>query len=501
MTSLIVDRRRLRRWHVDFASRLASGRAASLVVTDGATLPTAVELLLSLEQLVRGLPGPRPSDRVSAAASGCPLPAGPVLDLSTAGAGGPGALRLLYDGVPDEAALFGALLAGRTPLLEIAEAGSSRILARALPSIETAESLVEAYECIVARVQTLALSALSQPGQCVRPMPRAAAPASATAAVRYAVGDLAFSALRRLYRLCTRAPHWRVGWRFVDDEADVLDRCDLGGTPWRDVPDPGLRFLADPFPVVWRGETWIMVEDFDHRQQKGIIAAIPFGRVGPTGAARPVLETPWHLSYPFLMVDGGEIWMVPESSADRSVRLYRADPFPTRWVEEAVLLEGIEASDATIVRHGGRDWMFVATRDGAGAPSDTLSLFMADALVGPWRPHPANPVLIDASAARPAGNIVCRNGRLWRPVQDCRSGYGRALGLAEVTRLDEEEFAQTVRTILAPGPDWPGRRIHTLNRAGRLECIDGSAVSWRIPLPIPGLSARVQPDCAVRPIP
>ena len=75
--------------------------------------------------------------------------------------------------------------------------------------------------------------------------------------------------------------------------------------------------------------------------------------------------------------------MIPESSANRRVSLYRADPFPQRWVKEADLLTGIEASDATIVRHGGRYWMFAAVRDGGGAYSDVLCLFSAPRLVGP----------------------------------------------------------------------------------------------------------------------
>jgi len=45
--------------------------------------------------------------------------------------------------------------------------------------------------------------------------------------------------------------------------------------------------------------------------------------------------------------------------------------------------------------------------------------------------------------------------------------------------LDDEGFAQQVETLLRPGPLWPGRRLHTLNRAGVLECIDGSATARR----------------------
>lgn len=477
--TIVVDRARLRRWHLDLAARLSGRSAPSLVTVEGSDpLPRSVDLLLALERLTHRLSGDRCSDRVNVAEVGA-LEGRRVLDLSVSGFRASQVLRLLYDGSPDEAALFGALLAGRAPIIEIVDAGSERVLARARPSIDMAGSLHEAYESIVARVEALAVATLAgTPPEPASDLPPVAALGQISAA-RYAIRTLAFTAARRLYRLCTNAPHWRVGWRFVD-QADVLDRQNLDGPAWRTVPDPGSRFLADPFPIVRQGETWLFVEDFDHTTQKGVISAIPFDTSGPAGPPRVVLETPWHLSYPFLIADRGEVWMIPESSGAKTLRLYRASPFPHRWVEEAILLDGVEVSDATILRVESGFWMFAATRDGRGSFSDTLSLFSASSLVGPWKPHPGNPVLIDASAARSAGALVRRNGRLWRPVQDCSSGYGRALGLAEVTCLDETGFRQVVRSKIRPGPAWPGRRVHTLNRAGRLECIDGSAVSYKV---------------------
>jgi hypothetical protein len=263
------------------------------------------------------------------------------------------------------------------------------------------------------------------------------------------------------------------------DGPDLWDTRTLAGTSWNVMPDPGFRFYADPFPFVHEGRGYVFVEDFDHRRGKGVISVIPFADHGPAGPAEPVLEEPWHLSYPFLLAHGGQVWMIPESSSARTIDLYRADPFPHRWVREATLVSGIEASDATVIRHGGSLWMLAATRDGAGSWSDTLSIFSAPDLHGPWRPHPLNPVLMDQASARPAGAMLARDGTLWRPVQDCTHGYGTGIGLAEIVQLDHDGFEQKLHAVLRPEPHWPGRRLHTLNRAGRLECIDGSAYSPR----------------------
>jgi hypothetical protein len=175
--------------------------------------------------------------------------------------------------------------------------------------------------------------------------------------------------------------------------------------------------------------------------------------------------------------------MIPESCVANSIDLFRATHFPGGWVKEATLVSGLVASDATLVEHGGRWWMFATVRDGGGAFSDTLHLWSAPDFRGPWTPHRANPVLIDIASARPAGRFVSRDGMLFRPVQDCRRGYGAALSIARVDKLDDEGFVQCVETIITTGPRWPGRRLHTLNSVtssvGDFEFIDGSGHARR----------------------
>jgi hypothetical protein len=172
--------------------------------------------------------------------------------------------------------------------------------------------------------------------------------------------------------------------------------------------------------------------------------------------------------------------MLPEASASNRLTLYRAERFPDRWTPEAVLLDGMAVSDATLLEHDGRLWLFATDRDGYGSTSDTLVVFHAPALKGPWAPHRRNPILIDRRKARPGGAFQRIGGRILLPVQDGTQGYGGGLGFSELLQLDDSDVQLSDPTPIGPahvGPegDWPYPQIHTLNRVHRLEVIDGIA--------------------------
>ena len=483
---LILDPSRMREVHRALAVRLRAAGIHVTLVRGRAQQPLSapIDLLFELERLVYRLRGPRLSDRMEAERSMEELSSDQTPDLvfdlcgdeSVAPRGRN--IRLTFDGVSGESALIGALVAGRMPAIELVDVRSGAVVSRAVACADNAATISEAMDCVLARIVTLVVAAAR--GVTSRAAERGAQPQAARLqkTVTLELKSLAHAVIRRLYTLCFHTPHWRTCWRRLDGP-DLWSTRSLAGTSWNVMPDPGFRFYADPFPIVHQGKTYVFVEDLDHRSGKALISVVPFDQQGPTGPAQPVLEEPWHLSYPFVFAHAGQVWMIPESSSNKTVSLYRADPFPSRWVHEQTLISGIEASDATIVRHNGCFWMLAATRDGAGSWSDTLSIFSAPALQGPWTPHPLNPVLVDQAAARPAGAMLVRDGKLWRPVQDCTSGYGTGIGLAEVVRLDHEGFEQRVHAVLHADPRWPGRRFHTLNQAGGLEFIDGSAYSPR----------------------
>jgi hypothetical protein len=389
-------------------------------------------------------------------------------------------LRPLYDGNPGETALAQALFFRGTPQIAIervmpgAYAGS--VIVSGTATLEAAAGIGGGIEAVGSRVITLLLKALPVAAADfpLRSVPIAASRHIGNRDVLVSSAkNVARAAARAAYELCCYGSHWRVGWRFVEPGSDVWTRRDLSGTRWNVLADPVDHFYADPFPLSRQGRDFLFFEDLDHKTEKGIISVVAFDEAGRPGPAVPVLEEPWHLSYPFLIEQGGEIFMIPESSTNREIALYRAVEFPLKWERHAVLVEGVEAADATIVEHDGLLFMFAVVRDGHGGYSDTLAIWSAPDLLGPWQPHPLNPVLVDDRSARPAGNFVRQNGVLYRPAQDCRRAYGAALGFMKVTRLDREGFAQESEGAISAGPSWPGTRLHTLNCNGRLEAIDG----------------------------
>jgi hypothetical protein len=383
-------------------------------------------------------------------------------------------LRPLFNGSPGENAVLAAILAGDLPVIEIVDETDGAVLDRGHPSAEMAAGLSGGLETVMLRTLSMLSAVLSDAPRILAPLPYPSTGSPRQPAAFVARG-LALSVAREIYRLCCYAPHWHIGWRYTGN-AGVWQTSDLSGPAWKVLADPGHRFFADPFPVKWQGRTFVFFEDLDHRIGKGIISAIEFDEAGPVGEVMPVLTEPWHLSYPFPIEDKGELWMIPESSAHRDVALYKCVRFPDRWERHSTLLSGLELADVTITRHNGLNYLFGAWRDGTAGYSDMLAIFYANDLHGPWLPHASNPVLMDRASTRPAGNFVTIDGKLWRPVQDCAAGYGTGLGLAEILELSPTTFRQAVRHTLRPGPAWKGRKLHTLNRCGGLEVIDGARI-------------------------
>jgi hypothetical protein len=290
--------------------------------------------------------------------------------------------------------------------------------------------------------------------------------AVATRALRAASGVVA----RRLRRLRAREA-WFVATRPRDGSRVAgLDRSLAGFVP---IEVSSQSAVADPFVVEDGGETYVFFEDEDVRTGKGDISFVRLDAdARPLAPPRRALTRPYHLSYPFVFRHEDEMFMIPESGANRTVELYRASRFPTDWTLEAVLLNGIYAVDATL-HVDGRMWLFVGVAQEGSSSSDELHVYSSTSLTGPWEAHPANPVVSDVRCARPAGRIFRHGGALIRPSQDSSRRYGFAIVLNRIDVLTADDYAET--SVARIEPDWHPAifATHTLTFGDRVEAIDG----------------------------
>lgn len=267
-----------------------------------------------------------------------------------------------------------------------------------------------------------------------------------------------------------------------------IDRACTGSVPARSLADlswlvpPRDRFWADPF-VAKHGDGWVVVfEEKLYAQRNARIAALEIDRDGKVGEAYPVLECDYHLSYPFLLWWNQAWWMIPESARNGTIDLWRATEFPRRWTLERTLIEGIHAVDATLFEHAGRWWMFCNIGERGASKDDELHLFHAQTPLGPWIPHPRNPIKSDIRGARPAGRPFWSEGAWHRPAQDSSAGYGSSIVVHRIERLDAAGYAEAEALRLAPNfaPGLVG--LHTINAADGLTVIDLRVSRPRLPI-------------------
>ena len=245
------------------------------------------------------------------------------------------------------------------------------------------------------------------------------------------------------------------------------------------VTDVDARLVADPF-LIHDGETYCLFYEVlnaaTHEGDIGVSVSID----GDDWTYQCiVLDEDFHLSYPQIFKHKDNIYMIPESCAAGSVRLYRATDFPTEWVFERTLIEK-PLVDPTIVRHGDHWWIFASPAD----EWDDLKLYLSEKLDSPnWREHPQSPIVEGSKRfARQGGRIIKEDGRMFRIAQDHKLHYGHQIWSMEIDTLTPEEYSERLTSrspiLTADGQGWNEIGMHHLDmhehpNGKRIMCVDG----------------------------
>lgn len=229
----------------------------------------------------------------------------------------------------------------------------------------------------------------------------------------------------------------------------------------KDVTDIRAGFVADPFIIKKEGIWYMFFEIMNKDTKQGDIGLASSHDGFHWHYDKVVLDEPFHMSYPYVFEWQGEYYMIPETSKAKSVRLYKAADFPEAWSFVKTLLERPH-DDPSILYHDEKWWLFTAVG------YDTLCLYYADDLLGPWIEHPKSPIILgNASIARPGGRILKLNNRIFRYTQDDEPFYGRQVRAFEITNLTpdsyEEKAVSAEPIVAASGAGWNAKGMHQVD--------------------------------------
>ena len=108
------------------------------------------------------------------------------------------------------------------------------------------------------------------------------------------------------------------------------DRIDTSAS-FSVLPEQRDMWMADPLIFTHEGKDWLFVETFSKRTHRGSISVIDLNNNTNAYAPVPVIEEPYHMSFPMIFTWSNEYYMIPETSENHSVNIYKCEDFPYKW--------------------------------------------------------------------------------------------------------------------------------------------------------------------------
>ena len=223
---------------------------------------------------------------------------------------------------------------------------------------------------------------------------------------------------------------------------------------------------ADPFIFSYKKKDYVFFENNDLKLNKGKIS---FGEISQNKLIKikDILNLNFHLSYPFIWEYEGNVYLIPETSENKSIHIWKAKKFPDKWVYFKTLLENEYCCDTTILQDKSKNnWLLTnKSNDNSNDPNNELYIYK---IIGHFKkliPHKLNPVITDCLTARNAGQLKIGN-QLLRPSQiNDSSGYGIGLNINKIISLSLTSYKEKIVTKIIPNNIKNVDGLHHINNS------------------------------------
>ncbi|UFH68579.1 glucosamine inositolphosphorylceramide transferase family protein [Morganella morganii] len=237
---------------------------------------------------------------------------------------------------------------------------------------------------------------------------------------------------------------------------------------WSKIKFDNNELMADPFIYYHNSKYYVLYEALNYDTDKGYIS------IGTLDIQNKeiidkhiIIEENYHLSYPFILKIDDELYIIPESSYNNTIDLYKCIEFPYKWEKTRTLIDNISAVDTNLINKNGMWYLLTSEKRMGVSFGDELSLYVTDdPLSGIFLPIIGNPVVHDISKSRNAGEIL-NNIRV---SQDCSKRYGYRVNFMEINELSENNYSERyIKSLKLP---FGTIAMHTYNSAGNIEIVD-----------------------------
>ena len=228
-------------------------------------------------------------------------------------------------------------------------------------------------------------------------------------------------------------------------EGNLIYKLDIKGL-WKPKP---VLYQADTFLFV-KGDYLFLFYELQHWDDPGCIVMQKTNDLKSWTEPVVVLQQPYHLSFPFVFEDNGQVFMIPESQESDAVHLFRADnndlssfsKVRTLLYQERTRDIHYNFNDSHIYKKDNVYYLFTSYQKNWMYYQE---LYVADDLLhGKFVRHPKSPVCVSNEFGRNGGSLINVNGKLFRVTQDCHTDYGDNVSIMEIDVLSPDNYREHV---------------------------------------------------------
>lgn len=286
------------------------------------------------------------------------------------------------------------------------------------------------------------------------------------------------SATINLFNKIFTADKWNIGFVYQSPE-NLIETQKLKATiNW--LREDGVDYAADPFVIDTDNSPRIYYEELDFWKGKGEIMVIDGLDFKNKKKISGITPNAIHLSYPYLIKEGMDLYCIPETAEAKEVALYKVDKeCPEKLIKIKALVSGKSFVDSSVIYYKKKYWLFTSV----SGDHNHLYIYHSDALDGQYTGHYQNPIRVEEQFCRAAGHLFMVGQSLYRPTQNPVNCYGGSIMINAIEILSEKEFKSTHQFEIPPDKVY-NQGLHNISFANNMIVIDGKRKVVSVIMPI-----------------